>query len=181
VVARGFSVFNAEQVDGFLSPPVERIPESARVEEAERFSRSLLADIRQGMSFAFYNQDEDFVGIPAFTRFADANDYYAVLMHELTHWTGAKHRLDRNLKGRFGSRSYAAEELVAELGAAFLCAQLGLSPTPRPDHASYIANWIELLQNDKRAIFTAAAKAQQAVDWMLGCSSSRESENFVAA
>ena len=90
--------------------------------------------------------------------------YYATLLHELTHWTGHESRLDRDLSGRFGNEAYAMEELVAELGAAFLCADLSITNTPRPDHAAYIANWLEVLKRDKRAIFTAARKAAQAAD-----------------
>ena len=92
--------------------------------------------------------------------------YYATLLHELTHWTGHESRLDRDLSGRFGNEAYAVEELVAELGAAFLCADLSITNTPRPDHAAYIANWLEVLKRDKRAIFTAARKAAQATDYL---------------
>ena len=88
--------------------------------------------------------------------------------HEATHWTGAKARLDRDLSGRFGSEAYAAEELVAELGAAFLCADLELTNQPRPDHAAYVASWLKVLKADSRAIFTAAAKAQEAADYLHG-------------
>jgi antirestriction protein ArdC len=83
-----------------------------------------------------------------------------------THWTGHESRLDRDLSGRFGNEAYAVEELVAELGAAFLCADLSITNTPRPDHAAYIANWLEVLRQDKRAIFTAARKASQATDYL---------------
>ena len=92
--------------------------------------------------------------------------YYATLLHELTHWTGHASRLDRDLSGRFGNEAYAMEELIAELGAAFLCADLSITNTPRPDHAAYIANWLEVLKRDKRAIFTAARKATQASDYL---------------
>jgi antirestriction protein ArdC len=92
--------------------------------------------------------------------------YYSTLAHEATHWTGAPSRLSRDLSGKFGNEAYAAEELVAELGAAFLCAELSHSNGPRPDHAAYVSSWLTVLKRDKRAIFTAAAKAQAAVDWM---------------
>ena len=95
--------------------------------------------------------------LPEFGLFKDANAYYA---------TGAKRRLDRDLAGRFGSESYAVKELVAELGAAFLCADLGLSQEPRLDHAGYIESWLKVPKGDTRAIFTAAGKAQAAVDWL---------------
>ncbi len=92
--------------------------------------------------------------------------YYATLAHEATHLTGHASRCARDLRGRFGDEAYAVEELIAELGAAFLCADLALAPKPRPDHAAYVASWLKVLRGDKRAIFTAAAKAQQAADWM---------------
>ncbi len=104
--------------------------------------------------------------MPAFPAFRDAVAYYATLAHEVTHATGHASRCARDLKGRFGEEAYAAEELIAELGAAFLCADLALAPEPRPDHAAYVASWLKVLRGDKRAIFTAAAKAQQAADWM---------------
>jgi antirestriction protein ArdC len=106
------------------------------------------------------------VHLPPFGLFRDANAYYATRGHESVHATGAKSRLDRDLTGRFGSESYAVEELVAELGAAFLCADLGLSPEPRPDHAGSIESWLKVLKGDTRAIFAAAGKAQSAVDWL---------------
>ncbi len=106
--------------------------------------------------------------MPPFEAFVDTTSYYATLAHETTHWSGAKHRLDRNLTGRFGEEAYAMEELIAELGAAFLVSDLGLSSEPRPDHASYIASWLKVLKSDKRAIFTASSKAQSAADYLNG-------------
>jgi antirestriction protein ArdC len=104
--------------------------------------------------------------MPQFEMFNDPAAYYSVLGHETTHWTGAPGRLNRDFGERLHSQAYAMEELVAELGAAFICADLGLGNEPRPDHAAYLASWITMLKNDKRAIFTAASKAQSAVDWM---------------
>jgi antirestriction protein ArdC len=104
--------------------------------------------------------------MPDFKQFRDAVSYYATLAHECTHWTGHPTRCNRDLTGRFGDDAYAAEELVAELGAAFLCGDLQLAVTPRDDHAMYIQSWLKVLRGDPRAIFTAASKAQQAVDWM---------------
>ena len=92
--------------------------------------------------------------------------FYSTLCHELVHWSGANSRLDRDLTGRFGEHAYAMEELVAELGAAFLCADLGISQTPREDHAAYIKSWLDVLKSDKRAIFTAASKASEAAEWL---------------
>jgi antirestriction protein ArdC len=164
-MARDYWVFNAEQVEGFQAqnPTVSR---AERIERAEEFFRLLGVNIEPGGNQAFYRRETDAVHMPAFAAFKEPLFYYSVLSHETTHWTASPHRLNRDLSGRFGSESYAMEELVAELGAAFLCAELGLPTDPRDDHAPYISSWLKALRNDKRAIFTAAAKAQEAVDWM---------------
>ena len=112
--------------------------------------------------------------MPKFEQFRNAEAYYAVACHELIHWSGAKHRLARDLTGRFARESYAMEELVAELGSAFLSAHLGLSVEPRPNHASYVASWLRVFQSDSRAILAASAKAQEAVDYLLGLSESKQ-------
>jgi antirestriction protein ArdC len=104
--------------------------------------------------------------MPEFRCFKDAVAYYAVLLHECGHASGARHRLDRDLSGRFGSAAYAMEECIVELLSAMICADQGLSLEPRLDHACYVASWLEVLRSDSRAIFTAASKAQQAADWM---------------
>ena len=104
--------------------------------------------------------------MPTSEAFQDAVAYYATLAHEVTHATGHASRCARDLKGRFGEDAYAAEKLVAELGTAFICADLALAPEPRSDHAAYVASWLKLLRGDKRATLTAAAKAQAAADWM---------------
>jgi antirestriction protein ArdC len=165
--ARGYWAFNAAQVDGFTPPqaPAPR-PVAERIETADTFFDALRADIRHGGNRAYYRPDTDHIQMPMFEAFPDRLGYYATLAHESTHWTGAENRLNRDLKNRFGTDAYAAEELIAELGAAFLCAGLGLTNEPRPDHAAYISSWLKLLRSDKRAIFTAASKAQAAVDWM---------------
>lgn len=121
---------------------------------------------------ACYSPSDDIIRMPDRIRFNGTSTmtageaYYATLMHELTHWTGAESRCARDLKNRFGSEAYAMEELVAELGAAFLCADLGVTPEPRDDHAQYIANWLKVLKQDKKAIFTAASRAQAAVNFL---------------
>jgi antirestriction protein ArdC len=111
--------------------------------------------------------------MPPFADFRTGEGYYATLAHEAAHWTGHPSRLARDLAGRFGSGAYAAEELVAELGAAFVLAALGLAAEPREDHARYVANWLELLRGDRRAIFTAAGKAQAAADWLIAAAAQR--------
>lgn len=168
IIARGYAVFNAEQVDGYDVPPVPPRPEMQRVQQPEQLFSALGAEIKHGGNRAFYQPASDSIQMPNFESFRDAVSYYSVLAHETVHWTGAKPRLDRDLSRRFGSEAYAAEEHVAELGAAFLSADLGLTNEPRPDNAAYIATWLKVLKDDKRAIFTAAAKAQQAADYAHG-------------
>jgi antirestriction protein ArdC len=163
-MARLYSVFNAAQTDGYVAPPEPVINREARIADCEAFVQALGASVQHGGNRAFYSPAADTVTMPPFERFIDSTAYYSVLAHELTHWTGP--RLERNLTGRFGSESYAVEELVAELGAAFTCARLGIATEPRRDHAPYIASWLRVLKGDSRAIFTAASQAQRACDWM---------------
>lgn len=165
-MARDYWVFNAGQVEGYCEPQEISFSEGERIEQAEEFFRSVGVTIKDGGNRAYYNLDEDAVFMPSFEQFKNPLSYYSVLSHEATHWSGAPARLNRDLGKRFGSESYAMEELVAELGAAFLCSELSLPTDPRTDHAPYVASWLKALRNDKRAIFTAAAKAQEAVDWM---------------
>src|SRR5690606_36618687 len=107
--------------------------------------------IRHGGNRAYYSISTDHVQMPYFETFCDAESYYATLSHEITHWTRHKTRLDRSFgRKSWGDEGYAQEELVAELGSAFLCADLDLTPEVRDDHASYIASWLEVLKNDKR-------------------------------
>lgn len=165
-MARDYWVFNAEQVDGFTPKDEEKQTREERIESAEAFFRGLEMRREDGGNQAFYLPATDTVYMPPFAAFKEPLFYYSVLSHESTHWTGAAQRLNRDMKSRFGTEAYAVEELIAELGAAFLCCELGLPTDPRTDHAPYIASWLKVLKNDKRAIFTAAAKAQEAVDWM---------------
>ena len=165
-MARDYAVFNADQVDGFTAPKEETPSRAERIEYAEEFFKALGVDAKPGGNRAYYTPATDSIHMPAIEAFREPLFYYSVLSHETTHWTGAQSRLNRDLSGRFGSETYAFEELVAELGAAFLCAALDLPTDPRKDHAPYINSWLKVLKSDKKAIFTAAAKAQQAVDWM---------------
>lgn len=173
-MARDFWVFNAEQVDGYMPAQRDERPAEQRIAHAERFFAAVGMKIADGGNTACYRPSTDTVYMPPFAAFAEPISYYSVLAHEGTHWSGAGHRLDRNLTGRFGSESYAAEELIAELGAAFLCAELGLPTDPRTDHAPYISSWVKVLKNDKRAIFTASAHAQRAVDFLRGLAQPKE-------
>ena len=118
---------------------------------------------------AAYSLGEDRIRMPPLAAFRDAEGYYATLAHEAVHWTKHPRRLDRDTgKKRWGDAGYAAEELVAELGSAFLAADLGIEIEPRADHAAYVASWLEVLKGDKRAIFTAASMAQRAADYLHG-------------
>jgi antirestriction protein ArdC len=167
IIALGYPVFNAAQVDGFIYACPRPLSEDERIKAAEDFFAELPADIRHGGNEAFFDVLGDYIQMPEFGRFRGAHFYYSTLAHESVHWTGAKPRLDRQLENRFGSEAYAVEELIAELGAAFLAAQLQLCSEPRGNHAAYIASWLRVLKSDKKAIFTAASKAQQAVDWLI--------------
>lgn len=170
---KGYTVFNVEQIEGlpahYYAKPEPRFSPIQRIEHAEYFFGHLHADIRHGGTRAYYAQESDYIQMPPFEAFDSAGSYYATLAHESTHWTKHPSRLEREFgRKTWGDEAYAEEELVAELGAAFLCADLELSLTPREDHASYIAHWLTVLKNDKRAIFRAAAHAQRAADFLHG-------------
>lgn len=167
-VARAYNVFNADQVDGYEAPVVPALSEEERIGAADRFFAAIPAKVEFGGGSACYAPLIDMVRMPEFGSFESAKAFYSVFAHELTHWSGAKARLNRDLSGRFGSEAYAMEELVAEIGAAFISGQLGLPSVPRTDHAPYIATWLKVLKNDSRAIFTAASKAQAAADYLTG-------------
>jgi antirestriction protein ArdC len=138
-----------------------------RLEAADRFFAATGIEIRHGGTRAYYAEGPDYVQMPPFETFRDAESHAATLAHELTHATKHGKRLARDLgRVRHGDEGYAREELVAEPGAAFLCADLNLTPEVREDHAAYIATWITVLQNDRRAIFSAAAHAQRAADYL---------------
>jgi antirestriction protein ArdC len=164
---RGYSVFNAGQVDGYEPQADTDTPMLERIEQADTFFKSVGAVVRHGGNQAFYSPATDHIQMPPFAAFRENVSYYATLAHESTHWTSAAARCDRQLGKRFGDSAYAAEELIAELGAAFTCVHLGLSTEPREDHAQYLQSWLRVLKADSRAIFTAASKAQQACDWMI--------------
>ncbi len=125
--------------------------------------------MRHGGDQAYYHAGEDRIQLPPLEAFRDAESYYATLGHETTHWTRHPSRLDRSFGRKvWGDEGYSREELVAELGSAFLAADLGLYLEPREDHSAYIAHWITILQNDKRAIVSAAAHAERAVKFLHG-------------
>lgn len=172
-----YKVFNTDQAEGLpekyvsLKPAtidVPGLPDSDRILTADIWVDRVGADIKIGGDRAYFSPASDHVQMPEFSRFHSADDYYATIFHELTHWSGAKSRLNRDLNNRFGSHAYAAEELVAELGAAFLCSDLNITDTDtvRDDHASYLDSWLKVMKADSKAIFTAAAKAEQACKFL---------------
>ena len=170
---KGYTVFNVDQIDGlpehyYGKPEIQTTP-ALRIAHAEEFFAATKTEIRYRGDRAYYSQDGDYIQMPIIEAFRDAESFYATLAHESAHWTKHPARLDRSFDRKtWGDEGYAREELVAELASAFLCADLGLTPEVRDDHASYIAEWLKVLQNDKRAIFSAAAHAQKAVDYLHG-------------
>lgn len=180
VVMRGSFVFNANQVDGWRE---EEEPQGGTIEHlevVETFVGSLGATIRYGGSAAYYHKPLDQIHMPERQQFVGtsartaAEAFYSVLLHELTHWSGHLKRLNRDLSGRFGTSAYAMEELVAELGAAFLCADLGISVHPRRDHAAYVASWLVVLRQQKSAIVSAAGTATTACRYLREISLEKE-------
>jgi antirestriction protein ArdC len=170
---KGYTVFNVEQIDGlperFYAKAEPRGETVKRIAHAESFFAATGATVRHGGNRAYYSISTDHVQMPPVEAFRDAESYYATLAHETTHWTRHPSRLDRDFgRKRFGDEGYAMEELVAELGSAFLSADLDLTPEVRDDHAAYIASWIKVLKDDKWAIFTAASHAQRAADFLHG-------------
>ncbi|MCC3246426.1 ssDNA-binding domain-containing protein [Methylocystis sp. WRRC1] len=167
---RAFTVFNVAQVEGVeaLAP----LPEPPLSGVVETFVSATGADIRHGGDRACYVPSRDFIALPNASDFESEQHYEATKLHELVHWSGNEKRLKRDLANRFGTKAYAAEELVAELGAAFLCAHLGVEGRLR--HDEYIASWLSLLKEDDRAIFTAASKASAAADYLRSFSEKLE-------
>ena len=165
-------MFNASQVEGYAMPEVPDGESFDPIPQADSFVAGTGASVRIHGDSAHYTPSTDTITMPDRGRFfttasgSAAQNWYATLLHELVHWSGADHRLARTFGKRFGDDAYAMEELVAELGSAFLCGDLGLSASPRPDHASYLASWLKVLKADNRAIFTAASAAAKAADYL---------------
>jgi len=171
LVARTFTVFAAEQADGTadLIAARQRLDRDSpeRIDDAEAFFAAVGANVRTGGNIACYEPKTDTIRLPHLEQFDQAAHFYATQAHEHIHWTGHADRLARDLSGRFGSDAYAAEELVAELGAAMWSATAGISAATRQDHAAYLAHWLRILRSDARALVTVASKAQQAADFLI--------------
>ena len=169
-----YTAFNAEQCDGLpahFHPPVLPEPtqeaDAGRIAAVDRFIANLGAEITHGGTRACYSQSADRISMPPFATFTTPESYYSTLLHEIVHSTKHPSRLDRDCgRKHWGDEGYAREELVAELGSAYLCADLEIGLTERDDHASYISSWLTVLKNDKRAIFHAAALAERAASWL---------------
>lgn len=171
-VLKAYAVFNADQCDGLPSfyhpqPLVAALEPEGQEDRLDTFFARVGANLRHHGCEAYYEPARDRVTMPPTDLFDAYEHYYATLAHELSHWTGHSSRLDRDLKHRFGSEAYAAEELVAELSSAILGAEFGLPVAHLDHHASYIASWLELLKSDDRAILTAAAKAEEAATLLM--------------
>lgn len=170
---KSYTVFNAEQCEGLpphfsqlAEPPKEKIE---RIESAALFFENTRADIRTGGNRAYYAIGPDYIQMPPIETFRDSESHAATMAHELAHWTRHPSRLDRDLgRKRWGDEGYSLEEIVAEISSAYLCADLSITPELREDHASYIHHWLEILKQDKRAIFSAASHASKAVDFLHG-------------
>lgn len=179
---KSFAVFNGDQIDNlpeqYFRSNKESINSDIRSSELDKFFADTGMDLRHGGNSAFYNPNSDHIQMPEFEHFKNAESYYGTLAHEAVHWTKDKNRLDRDFGAkRWGDSGYAMEELVAELGSAFLSADMGISPVVRDDHADYLASWLKVLKSDNRAIFTASSYASKAVDFLSGKQAQSESED----
>jgi antirestriction protein ArdC len=172
-----FTVFNVAQCDNLPAELIVSLPPASHhfpVESAESLIKASGAVFERGGDHAFYHPASDTIRVPQQEQFYEPINFYRTALHELTHWSGAKHRLSRDFSGRFGDEAYAREELVAEMGSAFLCANLGIVPTVR--HADYIGNWLTILKNDSRAVVSAASHASKASDFLLAFANSATAE-----
>ena len=172
-VARASRVFNIAQVDGYSPPQLDStIDPIDPAAAAEALIAATGAEIVTGGTSAHYNRRTDTIAMPDRFRFTGTKtstateSWYSTLLHELTHWSGAEHRLARTFGERFGDDAYAMEEMVAEIGAAFLCGDLGITALPRTDHADYIGHWLRIMKGDRKAIFAAASAASKAAEFL---------------
>ncbi len=175
---RGYYVFNVEQCEGLRLPNAKPRPPVPTDPEFDAWVARTGAEVRHGGDMACYRPSTDRIDMPPRDAFKTSAQYSATMLHELGHWTGHKTRLDRSLRGRFGDAEYAAEELIAELTAAYRCAAMGIDGDLR--HAGYIDHWLKLLKSDKRAIFTAAAAAQKAAQYLADLADAEQAQQIAA-
>lgn len=186
---RAYTVFNAAQVDGDYARDVEEsglfdLKDHDPIDQAESLINDYLSN--QGIKtvaddVASYSPAFDRIKMPALGQFKDPESYYSTYLHEMGHSTGHESRLNRDLLNAKGDTGYAKEELVAEFTAAMLCAMLGISNAPRPDHAQYIKNWLQVLRDDVRFAVHASSQAQKAADFILTAADCQNSVNLMAA
>ncbi len=176
---KSYNVFNRCQLDSYQPEPVNpHLYDGTllveKVEKVEEFIGNTHAMVEYGGSEACYNRTLDIIAMPEPEMFTSSETctategFYATLLHELIHWSGAPKRLDRTKGKKFGDENYATEELVAELGAAFLCAGFDITTADKGNHASYIDHWLQVLKSDKYCVIRAAAQASKAVDYLHG-------------
>jgi antirestriction protein ArdC len=170
---KGYTVFNVEQIEGlpeiYYRKPESKFEPVERIAHADAFFAGIGAEVRYSGGRAYYAENSDYIQLPPIESFRDVESFYATLGHECCHWTKHSSRLQRDFgRKTWGDEGYALEELVAEIGSAFLCADLELTPEVQEDHASYIATWLKVLRNDNRLIFRAASYAQSAVSYLHG-------------
>ena len=183
---KAYCVFNADEIEGlpehFYAKASGHTPlsEGSRMPAADAFIAATGARIVHGGGKCFYRPSADQIHLAEFAAFTCIEEYYSTALHELVHWSGSEKRLDRLTKSPYGSPEYAFEELVAELGAAYLCADLGVANEPREDHASYIAGWIKKMNEDNRAIFRAASHAEKAAGFLHGTAAAATEERIAA-
>ena len=182
-----FVVFNADQVEGYETKEIEtkEIDDWKAHFKTDTFVENTKANI-QVNNKAFYSPNGDFIGMPPKEDFKGDKEntkeqyYYSTLLHELTHWSGHSSRCNRDLKNRFGSKAYAMEELVAEIGSAFLCSHLGVTKAPTPNHGRYLNNWLEVLKEDKKAIFKAFSLSKVSSEYLLELDQTETKDKEVA-
>ena len=179
---RAYSVFNVDQVTGLPEHFYARQQPSRNLEErldsAEEFFKAFPIEKRYGGNRAYYSPSEDYIQMPPYDSFTSRSSFYATQAHESIHATGSPKRLNREFGKRFGDQQYAFEELIAELGAAYLCADLSITPEVMPEHGQYLQAWLSILKADSKALFTAASHASRAVEYLHGLQPEVSSESF---
>ena len=173
-VLKSFRVFNVDQIDGIEAPAPEPRPAFVAIEDAERILAASPAPIHMGGTQAFYRPATDTIHLPPREAFINPEAFYSTALHEICHSSGHKSRLNRDFSGRFGTEAYAFEELIAELGSAFLNADLGIIASTLQDHADYLVSWVKILKDNKKAILTAAAQASKAHAFIKGLIAGQE-------